>query len=352
MKKVSIVCFFFLVTFLSSCESNELNTEFTPSCSTEQFIQEKLINDQNMIQTDLQAQKDVYLSESLGLWLSYLLDIGDQSRFKEQVDVLQKNFIKNNLIVWRIDGNQPATVTALIDDLRIIQTLFIAGDEFSEEKYTKLAKKLSKQLLKHGEVKGIYVDFVDIHSYEKPSTITLSYISPKAYDLFYTHQLLTNAQVEKQLKLLKDIPISEQGYWPKSYTITDEIYHYDRELHLIDQLYIGIHLAQLDENTDDFTKWILNLYEHDQKLYGRYYANTNEPAVNFESPAVYALAVQYMLEIGEDEYASTFYTQMKELKNVEWQGYIDSNTQATHSFDNLLPLLVERKIDCASDDEE
>ena len=70
------------VVFLSiSCTGKEVALQKEPDVSpTEQFVIEDLMNEQGLIRTDLANQKDVFLSESVGLWLAYLLEKGDQAR--------------------------------------------------------------------------------------------------------------------------------------------------------------------------------------------------------------------------------------------------------------------------------
>lgn len=343
----SLVLTIFLLT---SCAVPQKIENKPPLSSTEQFVVEQLMTEEHLLQTDLQQQKDVFLSESVGLWLTYLGKKGDIGRFQEQVEVLEKYFIKNQFIIWRIDGQQASTVNAFIDDLRIIHALLEAGEQWEMPQYIRLAKKLGEPLVQQGMREGIFVDFVDIYSFEKANTITLSYIMPEALNKMVQYDILSEQQMQQQVNVLQNATPTSSGFYPKSYDVVTKKYAYDQELHMIDQLYTAFNKLQLGESTEMFTTWLLQLYERDGRIYGRYDAETNLPSVTFDSPAVYALATSYMLGLGNEEMAKRFFEQMNALKNNEETGYIDVKTSATHVFDNLMPLVTEREMDYANND--
>jgi len=119
---------------------------------------------------------------------------------------------------------------------------------------------------------------------------------------------------------------------------------------MIDQLYTAYHLASINGDTVQFKNWLLNLLNRDGRLYGRYSAQTNQPTVSYESPAVYAMAARYMLALNDQQFAQQFIEKMTALKEPT-TGYVDKNTKSTHSFDNLLPLLAEREVENAYNNE-
>lgn len=318
-----------------------------PMSSTEQFVINELTTKNGLLRTDLIAQQDVFLAESAGLWLAYLLKKNDQDRFNEQVKVIKTHFLKDKFIVWRIDGTKQANVNALIDDLRIICALFEAGEKWEDKSYIKLGKTIGENIVKNGMLEDTFVDFVDISTEEKANTITLSYIMPSALQQMNQHKLLSQPQLDKQLAILKEAPLADAGFFPKYFDIPSKNYVFDAELHMIDQLYTAYHKATLGEETQVFADWLQALFERDGKLYGRYDALLNEPSVNFESPAVYALATCYMLEFGDEKMAEVFFQLMESLKVDQNTGYVDPLTNTTHIFDNLLPLLAEREVENA-----
>ncbi|MFJ7668356.1 hypothetical protein ACIQXI_14750 [Lysinibacillus sp. NPDC097195] len=331
-----------------SCSQGSDKIIKQPISSTEEFVIDKLMTKDDLLRTDLTQQKNVFLSESVGLWLTYLLEKDDQVRFNEQFEVINAYFLEKEFIVWRLDGKKQASVNALIDDFRIIQALIGAGEKWHDKRYIALGKALGKNLVKYGMLENTFVDYVDVHTHQQATNLTLSYIMPSALLQMRQYKLISKAQLKQQLAILANAPKAEAGYYPKYYDITSKNYEYDTELHLIDQLYTAYHSATAGLETEAFSNWLLSLYSRDHKLYGRYDAKTGEPAVLFESPAVYALATCYMLEIHNDEMAEQFYQKMESLKVSENTGYVDPQTNATHIFDNLLPLLAEREVDDAN----
>jgi len=98
----------------------------------EQFIQNNLIDDIGMIRTNF-SNKDggqLFLSESNGLWLEFLAAYGSEDEFETAYltteDQLQ---LEENIFAWRILEGERATTNALIDDLRIAETLFTCLNE-------------------------------------------------------------------------------------------------------------------------------------------------------------------------------------------------------------------------------
>lgn len=335
------------VVFLSiSCTGKEVNGQKDPLSSTEQFVIQDLLNDKGLLCTDLTNQKDLFLSESVGLWLAYLLEKDDQARFNEQINVMKSYFLTNDFIVWRIEGTRKASVNALIDDLRIIRVLLSAGEKWHDSTYLQLGKKIGENLVQHGMNKELFVDFVDVDSHDKANTLTISYIMPSAFYEMEKNGLLSQQQVQQQLAIIQNAPQANAGFFPKYYDISAEKYVFDEELHMIDQLYTAYHLASIDGDTAAFKDWLLNLLKRDNQLYGRYNPQTNQPTVDYESPAVYAMAARYMLALDEQQIAQQFIEKMETLKDPT-TGYVDKKTRATHSFDNLLPLLAEREVENA-----
>lgn len=336
-----------VVFLLICCTEKEVALQKEPATSpTEQFVIEDLMNGKGLLRTDLDTQKDLFLSESVGLWLAYLVEKDDQARFDEQVDVLKSYFLSNDFIVWRLDGTKKASVNALIDDLRIIRVLLDASEKWHDSDYEQLGKQIGDNLIQYGMNQELFVDYVDVNSHDKATALTMSYIMPSAFYEMEQHGLLSQQQVQHQLDILQNTPIAEAGFFPKYFDLATKSYVFDEELHMIDQLYTAYHLASMDGDTMPFKNWLVNLLKRDGKLYGRYSAKTNQPTVNFESPAVYAMAARYMLALNEQQLAQQFMEKMTALKDPS-SGYIDKHTKSTHSFDNLLPLLAEREVENA-----
>lgn len=319
------------------------------SLIAEAFVKNYLYESNGLIRTNLLDENDVYLSESIGLWMEYLVQKNDYEEFNNQVDVLKDHFIKeSNLVPWRIKGNVSAQANALIDDLRIITSLFRAGELWNKKEYTNLALEMSKQVVQFNQVEGIFINHVDINNQYKGDFLTLSYLIPSAFDYLVEYELITNEQYEMNRQILTEAPVSETGFFPKTYEPFTQTYQFDEEVNLIDQYYVGYHLALWGGDVSpliDFTRETLAKY--DGKLYGRFSNESKLPIVDYEGTSVYALAILMCIELEEVELAKQLFTRMKEFQihdeeNQYFGGYIDEFSLDTHSFDNLLPLLAER----------
>lgn len=318
--------------------------------SAEQFIIKHLLKRDGRMQTDLVRQKDVYLSETVGLWMDYLLAKDDVQQFDRQVRILKKYFFtKDYLVTWEVRGVETAPANASIDDLRIMNALFEAGQKWDQVAYTELALKMGEGLGKYQINEGFMVDYIDLESKYQGKSITLSYIIPSAFDYLKENKFISQRTYENTVALLVEMPYHSVGFFPKSYDVKTKQFTYDDEVNLIDQFYIGYHRAQWGGDILpllEFTKEAL--VEGNGKLYGRYDSKTGAPLVDYEAPAVYALAILMCLEVEENEMANTLYAQMQTLQQTDesvdyYGGYIDVRTLNTHTFDNLLALIAERK---------
>lgn len=327
------------------------STPVKASLATETFIQNYLLNKEGFIQTNITDQNNVYLSESVGLWLEYLIEKNDSIQFKQQVEVLEKYFLtKDHLVPWKIEGTKKYLVNASIDDLRIVNSLYIAGEKWKTPFYTNLAKKMSKSLVRNQSVDQLMVDYIDLTNMEdKGEIITLSYIIPESYKRMSKVGILSDEMYEETKDVLLKAPRSKIGFYPKEYNIKTGKYSYDQKVNLIDQFYVGLHEAQWGGDVSPLFQFAKKAFkEGNGKIYGQYDSETAQPIVQYEAPAVYALAILMCIEIDEREFAKQLYSQMLTLrqnqkKSPYYGGYIDVDSKDTHSFDNLLPIIAERR---------
>lgn len=327
--------------------------------SGEMFIRSKMLNEDETLKTNLRPQMntnqnialgDETLSESIGLWLLYALEKNDQALFKRNVNVLKSTFLKQSgLIAWKL-GNAQAEVStnALIDDLRIVEALYKAAFLWEEEAYIKLANKIAQTIISKNTVDGMFVDFYDFEAEWSSQSLTLSYLNPVALFEMYQQQQISEDLYLKTIDFLQNIPMRNQLF-PVSYDLEKKEFAYHEDVHLIDQLYVFYHRVQSGGFAEDFWEFITGAFEHDGLLYGRYDAQTKTPTVEYESPAVYGLAILSAIEIMDYEFAEDVYYRMLRHRTLDpesdlYGGYIDYNTGDTHIFDNLIPLLAERKM--------
>ncbi|PRS80084.1 MULTISPECIES: glycosyl hydrolase family 8 [unclassified Bacillus (in: firmicutes)] len=317
-----------------------------PVLPGEYFITHHLMTDQGLIRTSF-AEQHIYLSESLGLWMDYLVRKKDQNLFDQQLGVLQDQFLlDHHLLSWQIESEQKSKTNALVDDLRVVAALQKANRLWKKSAYQTTAKEIAQALKEKNMFKAILSDYYDASTNRTSHTITLSYIDPKAIKELESLQIFTKQMTSNQLALLKQAP-RKKGFFPKSYDIKKKTYSFDREINMIDQLYTALHAHHAKVNTSAIMKWLKTTFKQEGKLYGRYKLSTLQPSVTYESPSVYALVLLYALKQNELEFAKAVYHRMKELQTQDplkpyYGGYM--NEKDTHSFDNLLPLIAEREL--------
>ncbi|MFB4185345.1 MULTISPECIES: lipoprotein YdaJ [Bacillus amyloliquefaciens group] len=318
-----------------------------PLQPAEHFIYHKLMNGRGMIRTNIAGEPE-YLSESLGLWMAFLLNRNDERQFQAQYQLLTDSFLtKNELVSWKIDGNKASGANALIDDFRIMNCLNEAGTLWGNSEYGKTAVQIGKALEKYNTNDGYFTDYYDAASNAASKTVTLSYVDPGALQMLRDKGIIDEKTENRNLDVLNLAPL-KNGFLPKSFNTETKEYKYDSEVNVIDQLYAAVNLERGDGKAAVLSKWMIKEFKTRGQLYGRYSADTKEPAVQYESPSVYALAVLFLAEQKADPAViKPLYERMTSFETLDtlkpdYGGYMSGGD--THSFDNLLPLLAERKL--------
>lgn len=327
---------------------------YVATSATERFILNDLLDESGMIRTNF-AGKDggeLMLSESMGLWLEYFVTKEDESSFAVAFDTIERYFsLENGLIAWKVENEQMADVNALVDDLRIVEGLFKMGEISGKERYIQAAKKLSESIMRHNQNNGMLVDFYDSSHHYANDTLTTSYLNLDAF-LYMEKYAVISAEFLAELQaFMRHLP-QQDLFYPQTYDVRQQTYAYDDIINLIDQLYIVLHLERASISTEAFYEWIQTEFYKNGFLYGRYEAKTKQPAVEYEAASVYALAIMYSLEKEDATFALDLYEQMKKMQVQDPAspyegGYVVVKERTTHSFDNLLPLLAERKLENA-----
>lgn len=324
---------------------DESFSEISAILPTETFIVKHLWTNKGHIKTTF--TDDHFLAESIGLWLKYMLFKSDETQFEKIVDVIERDYLlEENIIAWEIKNEKKAYTNALIDDLRIVETLLLSDRFHDHERYLSLADAITDALLTYNKSNDYFVDFYDVFYKQAYDEITLSYLNTKAFQLMVENELMSNDLYKQLLAFLESIP-QDEIFFPKSFNIVDGEFSYDEEIHLIDQLYVALYLEQANISTDTFFNWFKKAYTKEKVIYGRYDRQNKTKTVHYESAAVYALAIIYSLERADEVLAKDLYERMIEFRVADedhsfFGGYVNLKTKETHSFDNLLPLVAER----------
>lgn len=319
------------------------------------FMEEHMTNDNGTIATylkpapsehpDIVAGREA-LSESLGLWMQYAVLSKDQSRFDNNVRLLTTYFLDQapkSYIRWKLrpDGQAEVTTNALGDDLRILDALLKAYKLWGKEEFLQLAKDISATLKASSQTAGYFVDFHDFERDESAAVLSLVYVDISALREMRNNGILTASDYERYEDLLLRMP-SDGIFFPKTFRIASGQYEYDASINLIDQLILGIHLAEMGHPPKELILFLKEEFQQDQRLFGRYDRETRKPGTDYESPAVYGLGIILALKTHDITWAEQLYDRMIQFRGQERAypgGYVfDGNT---HAFDNLFPLLAE-----------
>lgn len=331
--------------------SDQQELTIAPASPIEAFILEYLLAKDGTIRTNFswveEKEGKHRLSESIGLWLTYLYLKEDHEAFEQTVRAIEKNFLLHNgLVAWRIYKGEPASTNALIDDLRIIRVLVLEGESINRKEYITLAKKMFQAIMTYHQKDNLFIDFYDLtHKYANDS-LTLSYLNISVFKRMEAYGLFPEESLHHLLSFMNQTHL-DNGFYPKTYQLKQEQFLFDEEINLIDQLYVAIYWEDAEVETDPFYQWLKSTYKEDGLLYGRYDRKTKEPSVSYESSAVYGLAIIYALQKEDYSFAKELYKRMTTLRvNNETHsyvgGFVNVENHDTHSFDNLLPLIAER----------
>ncbi|MDP4099448.1 glycosyl hydrolase [Paenibacillus sp. P96] len=328
----------------------------SPNSSTEQFIEQHMINTNGTLASYLQdgtstvpeiAAGREALSESLGLWMQYALLRQDKPLFDRSYDVLKERFIMpEGYIAWKLaeDGKSNVHTNALGDDFRIIDALWKAADQWNEESYRVTADELTGTLVASAMREGWFVDYHDFSRNESSSALSLAYLDMSALSNMTRNGVLEPSVYERHKKLLTDMP-DDGLFYPKSYQIDQKTYIYDDSVNLIDQLLVALNGAEIGRTSDKLVTFLKTEFEQRHRIIGRYNRDTRQPDAAYESPSVYALAILLALKSGDTEFARQLDERMLAFRGQDADypgGYVFSKD--THIFDNLFPLIAEESV--------
>lgn len=276
------------------------------------------------------------LSESLGLYMEYLLLRADQKRFHQQFDVLMDHFLvrkgSDTFLKWELAKG--VSTNALVDDLRIIDVLLRASETFHKPIYRETALKLFQTIQEKQKTSAGYVDFYDWHHEQRADTLHLSYL--------YVHLLTTldpamnSSDVYARFRERHASLFYHEYYSYDTHTFKEE---HKGEVNLIDQFLIELQLTSIGERNETFYQWVKSEMINEHKLYGRYTKDRRpKPAVSYESSAVYALGTQYFLDNHDEQMAKEFHQRLSKFQ-LQSQADYDS----IHFFDFINYALAHWK---------
>ncbi|PLR96051.1 glycosyl hydrolase family 8 [Bacillus sp. T33-2] len=327
---------------------------------TENFIVGHMVNTNGTLATYLQdsgkldsdlVQGREALSETLGLWMQYALEKNDRKMFEKSFELLTRYFMsEDGLVYWKLEpsGLSDVSTNATVDDLRIVGALFNAADLWGSKSYQETAVLISNFLTENNRSGNLLSDYYDARQDSPGDRVTLSYIDPSALADMARADAVPAEVYQSMIALLAGAP-EQNGFYAKSFNIKTGQYQFDQEVNMIDQMLVAINLNRIEVNTRPLLHFIKKEFNEQGAILGRYNNKTKKPTVKYESPALYGLAIMYCVETGEEELALSMYTRMVQFRvdsvfSKHYGAYSINRQKDTHIFDNLIPLLAERKL--------
>lgn len=294
--------------------------------SVQEQIEKNYTNADGLIHAYPTEQNSEYLSETIGLYMEYLVLVEDEENFAKQFKLLKNHFLahENGLYFLRWRLNENAATNALIDDIRIVAALEQAAEIFSNDKYKSFADKLSEAVSSVQSQGGYTVDFYD-WSLEMPAQrLTLSYLDDNGAITAESYEVLDNAK-------------ASEVFFPEYFDIAAKEYISSSEVHMIDQLLIALNREKRGQHSEPFAEWLKEEWNEEQKLCGRYGRQTLKATVDYESLAVYYYLHTYFSLLGEKELADEVFQHAKETAA---DGMLDN----AHFFDFIhYQMLVQKQ---------
>ncbi|MEZ0482267.1 hypothetical protein [Planococcus sp. SSTMD024] len=284
--------------------------------TVQETVDSHYVNDEGVIHAYPDNRESEYLSESLGLYMEYLLQVGDEGNFAEQAAILNDRFMVETggqvFIPWRL--YEEANVNALIDDVRIAAALEGAAEKFKEPGYLELSRKIMSAIEDRQHQQGTAVDYYDWSYKLAGNRITLSYLIGELTVLPESFAMLDTGETEV--------------FFPEYYDFDEKQYMKSDEVHMIDQLLIAVNRFGQGIESPEFESWLIEEWGSNGQLAGRYDRETGKPTVDYESLAVYYYLWQYFDRIGQQEFAKQAMQRAESVAGEELPGEL-------HFFDYI-----------------
>lgn len=298
----------FVLAFLGSLATGGCGMVNGQGTTVQETVDSHYVNDEGVIHAYPDNRDSEYLSESLGLYLEYLLQVEDEENFAEQAAILKDRFLIETggqvFIPWRL--YEEANVNALIDDVRIAAALEGAAEQFAEPAYLKLSQQIVSAIEDRQHQQGTAVDYYDWSYQLAGNRLTLSYLIDEITVLPESFAMLDTGESEV--------------FFPEYYDFDEKKYVESGEVHMIDQLLIAVNRFDQDIESPEFENWLTEEWVNQGQLAGRYDRETGKPTVDYESLAVYYYLWQYFERIEQTEFAKQVVQRAESLAGEELPG--------------------------------
>ena len=292
-----------------------------------------------------EEKENSILSESAGLIMLYAVTINDTDEFEKQYVVVKDIFLgPYGLMYWKIHipSGKEEKCNASLDDLRVVQALILAYEKWGIEKYLDLAGGIAGRIRSANVVEGFLTEGCCWDRELEPlRTVDLSYLDIGAIDKVSRYRAGWNDIGEGARGLLREA-VMPSGFFYDKYDIRHKEY-YNYEQNLINNILCAIQAVDVGDNgRNGVYQFLKDEWNKNKMIMGGYDLAAGRPLVDYESIAVYALAMRLALEERDIPFVRELYD-----KILSWQ-VMDENSyfygafadNEAHSFDNLQVLLA------------
>lgn len=295
------------------------------------------------------AGRDV-LSESQGLMLGAALEMEDQALFDSVLAYTENYLMDGGLSMWyHSTRNGRARVNALLDDLRIWDALRRAENAWGSA-YAERAAELREAIFAGCvNAQGDLVDYIETDTGKQAASISLCYLDLEILARLAAEDPRFQPALDKAQALVLGGRISDA--FPLYYSGYDYAAgEYSRnDLNTSEALYTLWNLSRADALPEDALAWLREQVKNGA-LAARYKVNGEAvPGYEYHSTAAYGLSALIALEAGDGELLEI------SLRRMERKLVLDANDRsfggyrqkgvAAYAFDQLIPLLVNLRVD-------
>ncbi|MEK8126498.1 hypothetical protein WMW72_01070 [Paenibacillus filicis] len=285
------------------------------------------------------------LSESSGFMLRYYALTGQRDMYDGMWARTKQIFDLPSGFSYRYSPllSKKYPVNAAVDDLRIIRSLYEAGQVFQDDTYTSEAKTYGQRFYEHNVKDGLLYDFYDNTYHITNDSITLCYIDLK------TLKLLPIADKPKAAFISNMLGISKKGYLGDNFPFYETRYEYQKaaysseRINTVESLLTILSLAEIRQHEPSSIRFIKDQVKAGT-LYGQY-TKEGKPTTDIRSTAIYAITAMIGAELGDRSLYEDSIRRMNEFQvldsgNMLHGGFGDTGSGQAYSFDNLMALLA------------
>ncbi|MGL5296016.1 MAG: hypothetical protein ACRDAO_03575 [Culicoidibacterales bacterium] len=326
------------------------------------FVTTQLMNNEGGVYTnyldipiepeDVITQGHAILSESQGLLLEYARLMEDEKLFFDTWAYTKTHFqLPSGFFRWRIDDDftNQTQFTATIDDLKIIEQLILACEQWPEQAniLQPSIELFAKNFITYASYNEFMNNGYDFAQDAKSSELDTSYVHLQGLALLQQQHIADQAAIET-------MKIQSEAFIEQSY-LGDEFPFYRQRLlldtlsiqtkptiNMIESLLVVKNLAQVNRVEQATIDWLTNTI--DTAIYAAYTVD-GTPTTTQQSSAVYALVAQIAAELNNE----TLYAQAMD-KVWQWQisdtdselvGALgDEQTQTVIAYDQVQTLVA------------